>query len=66
MAGDIYRPATIQQLQILGNQIDVPVYSEGTEVAASTIARTRCARPGRRPTPSSSWTPPDACRSTSR
>ena len=39
VAGDIYRPAAIQQLQILGNQIDVPVYSEGTEVAASTIAK---------------------------
>lgn len=39
VAADIYRPAAIQQLQVLGNQIDVPVYSEGTDVAASTIAK---------------------------
>lgn len=39
VAADIYRPAAIQQLQVLGAQIDVPVYSEGTEVAASTIAK---------------------------
>jgi signal recognition particle subunit SRP54 len=39
VAADIYRPAAIQQLEILGKQIDIPVYSEGTEVAASTIAK---------------------------
>lgn len=39
VAADIYRPAAIKQLEILGKQIDVPVYSEGTEVAASTIAK---------------------------
>ena len=39
VAADIYRPAAIQQLEILGNQIDVPVHSEGTEVPAHTIAK---------------------------
>ena len=28
VAGDVYRPAAIEQLKILGQQIDVPVYSE--------------------------------------
>jgi len=28
VAGDVYRPAAIEQLHILGTQIDVPVYSE--------------------------------------
>jgi len=39
VAADIYRPAAIQQLEILARQIDVPVHSEGTQVAASTIAK---------------------------
>lgn len=39
VAADIYRPAAIQQLQVVGQQIDVPVHSEGTDVAASTIAK---------------------------
>ena len=39
VAADIYRPAAIQQLEVLGSQIDIPVYSEGTDVAASTIAK---------------------------
>ena len=28
VAGDVYRPAAIEQLKVLGGQIDVPVYSE--------------------------------------
>lgn len=39
VAADIYRPAAIQQLEILGRQIDIPVHSEGTNVPASTIAK---------------------------
>jgi len=31
VAADVYRPAAIDQLQTLGRQLDVPVYSEGTE-----------------------------------
>src|SRR5512145_2729407 len=28
IAGDVYRPAAIEQLKILGQQVDVPVYTE--------------------------------------
>ncbi len=28
VAGDVYRPAAIEQLKVLGNQINVPVYTE--------------------------------------
>ncbi len=31
IAADTYRPAAVEQLEILGKQIQVPVYSEGTE-----------------------------------
>ena len=34
IAGDVIRPAAIEQLQTLGKEIDVEVYSEGTEVSA--------------------------------
>jgi signal recognition particle subunit SRP54 len=39
VAADIYRPAAIKQLEVLGRQIDIPVHSEGTGVGASTIAK---------------------------
>ena len=38
-AADIYRPAAIKQLELLGAQIDVPVYSAGTQTPAPTIAK---------------------------
>ena len=31
VAADVYRPAAIDQLETLGRQLDIPVYSEGTE-----------------------------------
>ena len=34
IAGDVIRPAAIEQLQTLGKEIDVEVYSEGIEVSA--------------------------------
>jgi signal recognition particle subunit SRP54 len=37
VAADTYRPAAITQLQILGQQLDIPVYSEGTEAAPPEI-----------------------------
>jgi signal recognition particle subunit SRP54 len=37
VAADTYRPAAIQQLEILGRQIDVPVHSEGDRVAPPQI-----------------------------
>lgn len=39
VAADIYRPAAIQQLEVLGKQIDVPVHSEGIQTPASTIVK---------------------------
>jgi signal recognition particle subunit SRP54 len=31
VAADVYRPAAIEQLEILGKQLDIPVYSEGPD-----------------------------------
>ena len=39
VAGDVYRPAAVDQLQTLGRQLDIPVYSEGTQVAPPVIAQ---------------------------
>lgn len=39
VACDVYRPAAIKQLQVLGEKIGVPVYSEGTDVSPVTIAK---------------------------
>lgn len=39
VAGDIYRPAAIDQLQTLGKQLDVPVFSLGNQVSPVQIAK---------------------------
>ncbi len=39
VAGDIYRPAAIKQLQVLGEQIGVPVFSLGDKTSPVEIAR---------------------------
>lgn len=39
VATDIYRPAAIDQLHTLGRQVDVPVFSAGTDVAPPEIAK---------------------------
>jgi len=39
IAGDIYRPAAIKQLQVLGEQLSVPVFSLGDQVSPVEIAR---------------------------
>lgn len=39
VAADIYRPAAIKQLQILGSQIDIPVFSLGDKVNPVDIAK---------------------------
>jgi signal recognition particle subunit SRP54 len=31
VAADVYRPAAIEQLEVLGRQLDVPVYSQGVD-----------------------------------
>lgn len=38
VAGDVYRPAAIEQLKVLGGQIGVPVYTEDGAVNPSAIA----------------------------
>ncbi|WP_284638993.1 signal recognition particle protein [Paenibacillus silviterrae] len=38
-AGDIYRPAAIKQLQVLGEQLKVPVFAMGTDVSPVEIAK---------------------------
>jgi signal recognition particle subunit SRP54 len=39
VAGDIYRPAAIKQLQVLGDQIGAPVFSLGDQVSPVEIAK---------------------------
>jgi signal recognition particle subunit SRP54 len=39
IAADVYRPAAIDQLVQVGQQIDVPVYQEGTDVNPVDIVR---------------------------
>ncbi|XP_042041173.1 signal recognition particle 54 kDa protein, chloroplastic isoform X1 [Salvia splendens] len=39
IAGDVYRPAAIEQLVILGERVGVPVYVAGTDVKPAEIAR---------------------------
>ncbi|MDI6784159.1 MAG: signal recognition particle protein [bacterium] len=39
VAADVYRPAAIKQLETLGKQIQIPVFSLGTEVAPPKIAK---------------------------
>jgi signal recognition particle subunit SRP54 len=38
VACDVYRPAAIKQLQVLGEQIGVPVFTMGTDTAPANIA----------------------------
>lgn len=44
VAGDVYRPAAINQLHVLGEQIKVPVYSEPENKDVVQIARNAIAR----------------------
>lgn len=39
VAADTYRPAAVTQLEVVGKQIDIPVFSEGTKVAPPEIVR---------------------------
>ncbi|SES66878.1 signal recognition particle subunit FFH/SRP54 (srp54) [Natronincola peptidivorans] len=39
IAGDIYRPAAIKQLQVVGNQVDVPVFTMGDKLSPVDIAK---------------------------
>ncbi len=44
VAADVYRPAAIKQLQILGESISVEVYSEGTDADPVSIAQNAVAK----------------------
>ncbi len=39
VAADVYRPAAIEQLRILGEQLEIPVFSMGDQVSPVDIAR---------------------------
>ena len=39
VACDIYRPAAIKQLQVVGKQLDIPVFEMGTDATAVKIAK---------------------------
>ncbi|WP_053956975.1 signal recognition particle protein [Inediibacterium massiliense] len=39
VAGDVYRPAAIKQLQVVGKQLDIPVFSMGDKVSPVNIAK---------------------------
>ncbi len=39
VACDIYRPAAIKQLQVVGRQLDIPVFEMGTDTTAVKIAK---------------------------
>ena len=39
VAGDVYRPAAIKQLQVLGEQLSIPVFSLGDQVSPVEIAK---------------------------
>lgn len=39
VAGDIYRPAAIKQLQVVGGKIDVPVFTLGDKISPVEIAK---------------------------
>ena len=44
VAGDVYRPAAIDQLKILGEQIGVPVYTEEAACGAALFALVACGK----------------------
>ncbi|TDQ42396.1 signal recognition particle protein [Aureibacillus halotolerans] len=43
-AGDVYRPAAIDQLETLGREINIPVFSKGTEANPVDIAKEAVAK----------------------
>jgi len=41
-AADVYRPAAVKQLQVLGKQLDIPVFEAGVKQSPVDIARAAC------------------------
>ena len=44
VAGDVYRPAAIKQLQVLGDQLNIPVFTMGDQVSPVEIAKEAMAK----------------------
>jgi signal recognition particle subunit SRP54 len=65
VAADVYRPAAIDQLKILGEQLGLPVFSADAKTPPE-ICEGRSGTPTRRAATSSSSTPPAASPSTNR
>ena len=63
VAADLQRPAAVEQLKVLGEQLNVPVYSEAPLATRSTSAATPSPTPRRRCSTPSSSTPPAGCTS---
>ncbi len=61
VAADLARPAAVQQLVTLGQQIGVPVFEPGAEKDPCPSPARACARPDRPGATRSSSTPPDGC-----
>lgn len=48
VAGDVYRPAAIDQLKVLGDAIDIPVFSMGADQSPVAISKAAVAHAGSR------------------
>ncbi len=48
VAADTYRPAAVTQLEVIGKQLDIPVFSEGTKVSPPAIVEHGIRRARRR------------------
>jgi signal recognition particle subunit SRP54 len=66
VACDVYRPAAIEQLKVLGEQIGVPVYSEIDSKNPVEIAQNAVKEAKPKDTTLLSWIPPVVWLSTSR
>ena len=60
-ACDIYRPAAIQQLEVVGEQLDIPVFQMGQEQPRRPSPRRPSSTPKSTATIWSSWIPPAGC-----
>ena len=64
VAGDVYRPAAIKQLQVVGEKLDIPVFTMGDKVSPVEIAKEGIRFAKQRATTWYLSTRRDACRST--
>ena len=64
VACDVYRPAAINQLQVVGRQLDIPVFEDGSGATRYTSPRRPSSTPGTTATTWSFWIPPAGCTST--